>query len=284
MSKQIQKPMVRLLVAVNNEALILKRSQNGSRAGAWELPGGGVDFGETFEGAAKQKLEEETGLKAPSLELLDTYSETGDNDMQRLGVLYSVALAVLPEVRLSDEHQEYAWVNSRSWKEYNLTTASKGALAEHFKGEVTENVDYSTSIPGTEHVIIFADGGSRGNPGPSATGYAIFDTNESEIARGGEYIGITTNNQAEYLAVKQGLRRALELGAKTVEFYLDSMLVVNQMKGIYKVRNKDLWPVHKSIKQLTEDIDVTFEHVRREKNKVADSIVNEVLDKREDEQ
>jgi len=130
----------------------------------------------------------------------------------------------------------------------------------------------------TSNIIIYADGGSRGNPGQSGTGFVIFDEQKDELARGGEYIGVTTNNQAEYLAVKHALQAAQQFNPSEIQFFLDSMLVVNQMKGLYKIKNRDLWPVHQQIKDLSDEIKVSFTHVKREKNEVADAIVNEVLD------
>lgn len=132
-----------------------------------------------------------------------------------------------------------------------------------------------------QELIIYTDGGSRGNPGPSASGYVIMNKNEEVIEEGGEYLGITTNNQAEYQAVKLALEEARKLHAKSVQFYIDSLLVVNQMNGIYKIKNRELWPVYQAIKDLATDFEeVTFSHVRREFNKLADAKVNEILDSR----
>lgn len=128
-------------------------------------------------------------------------------------------------------------------------------------------------------VKLYADGGSRGNPGPSASGWVLYDMQDNIIKQNGFYLGITTNNQAEYNALKMGLEDALKMRAQTVQVYMDSLLVVNQMKGIFKVRNRDLWPVHDAIKQLTHSFSkVTFTHVPRELNKAADRMVNETLD------
>lgn len=128
-------------------------------------------------------------------------------------------------------------------------------------------------------VKLYADGGSRGNPGHSASGYVIYDLNNNVIKKQGVYLGITTNNQAEYNALKLGLEDALKLGAKTVQVYMDSLLVINQMKGVFKIRNRDLWPINDSIKQTAKQFKkVTFTHVPRELNKAADTMVNEALD------
>ena len=134
-------------------------------------------------------------------------------------------------------------------------------------------------VEAPKEVKLFADGGSRGNPGPSASGYVILDMNDAIIMKSGEYLGITTNNQAEYQALKFGLEEAKKLGVEEVNVFLDSLLVVNQMKGIFKVKNRDLWPIHQAIKDIIPNFKrVTFAHVPRELNKIADGMVNETLD------
>jgi len=130
-----------------------------------------------------------------------------------------------------------------------------------------------------KHVKLFSDGGSRGNPGPSASGYVLLDESDTVILKSGVYLGITTNNQAEYQSLKFGLEEARKLGAQEVEVYMDSLLVINQMKGIFKVKNRDLWPIHETIKELAKSFkNITFSHVPRELNKLADAEVNETLD------
>lgn len=130
-----------------------------------------------------------------------------------------------------------------------------------------------------KHIKLYADGGSRGNPGPSASGYALLDMDDNILFKSGVYLGITTNNQAEYQALKYGLEEAHKFGAREVDVYMDSLLVVNQMKGIFKVKNRDLWPIYEAIKeQATLFKNVRYTHVPRELNKLADAEVNEVLD------
>ncbi len=146
--------------------------------------------------------------------------------------------------------------------------------------ELKKNVDEQTVK--YEELQIFTDGGSRGNPGPSASGYVILTTNDEVLEEGGEYLGITTNNQAEYQAVKLALEAASRYKVKSLDFYLDSLLVVNQLNGKFKVKNRDLWPIHEEIKRLcTRFSKVKFTHVRREFNKLADAQVNIVLDTHE---
>jgi ribonuclease HI len=127
---------------------------------------------------------------------------------------------------------------------------------------------------------IFADGGSRGNPGPSASGYVLLNAETNEvIVDKGIYIGVTTNNQAEYQALKFALEEAHKMGATSVDVYMDSLLVTNQMKGVFKVSNRDLWPVHDACRALAKQFkQVRYNHVPRATNKLADSAVNRALD------
>ncbi|HSX45117.1 MAG TPA: reverse transcriptase-like protein [Candidatus Saccharimonadales bacterium] len=136
-----------------------------------------------------------------------------------------------------------------------------------------------TFKPINDKVKLYADGGSRGNPGPSASGFVLMDVNGTIINEGGIYLGITTNNQAEYNALKIGLEEAAKRHAKQVDVYMDSQLVVKQMTGAYKVRHTDIVPVHREITEFLKNFEkVTFTHVPRELNKLADAMVNEVLD------
>ncbi len=145
------------------------------------------------------------------------------------------------------------------------------------KSLATEDVQNTTNI--TE-VQVYADGGSRGNPGPSASGFVVLDMQGNVIHAEGVYLGITTNNQAEYQALKLGLEAAEKIfHAETVHVYMDSLLVVNQMKRIFKVKNRDLWPIHDAINSLVSKFEkVEFTHVPRELNKLADAEVNKALD------
>ncbi len=137
----------------------------------------------------------------------------------------------------------------------------------------------ATGVVPTE-AKLFADGGSRGNPGPSASGYAILTMDDQVVVKNGVYLGVTTNNQAEYQALRLGLEEAIRQGVQEVHVYMDSLLVVNQMLGIFKVKNRDLWPIHDAIKELLPRFKrVSFAHVPRELNKIADGQVNVALDK-----
>lgn len=129
-------------------------------------------------------------------------------------------------------------------------------------------------------LIIFTDGGSRGNPGPSGIGVVIYNEQKKVVKEFGKYIGEGTNNQAEYQAVIEALMAAKELGAEEIDFFLDSELVVNQLKGDYKVKNKDLGSLFVKIWNLTSGFKkLKYHHVPREKNREADKLVNQALDR-----
>lgn len=155
--------------------------------------------------------------------------------------------------------------------------ALKDGIKSYFTDkDSTIDVDHTTP---TGHISVYCDGGSRGNPGPSATGYVIYDSDDNLIAEGGEFLGVTTNNQAEYHSLKDSLERALAIGATELRMHMDSQLVVKQIEGHYKVKNRDLWPLYESTKKLISNFDsFSIVHVPREINKEADAMVNKILD------
>ncbi len=125
--------------------------------------------------------------------------------------------------------------------------------------------------------IIHSDGGARGNPGPAGIGAVVKIGEQEHLFK--KYIGKTTNNQAEYQALILGLTHAKELGVTEVECFLDSELVVKQMKREYKVKDKDLAVQFVKVWNLMSEFKkITFTHVRREQNKLADQLVNEIID------
>ncbi|NCD00770.1 ribonuclease HI family protein [bacterium] len=133
-----------------------------------------------------------------------------------------------------------------------------------------------------ENLIIFCDGGSRGNPGKAGLGSVIYDEDKNILKEISKYIGVTTNNQAEYRAVLEAIKEAKEMGGKRIKFFLDSELIVKQMSGEYRVKNKDLLPIYLDIRQrILEFESVSFIHVPREQNKEADRLANLAMDKGE---
>jgi ribonuclease HI len=132
-----------------------------------------------------------------------------------------------------------------------------------------------------QKVVIYTDGGARGNPGPAAIGVVLFNSSDSlnPIKELGQYIGNATNNQAEYQALLAGLEEALVLGASEVFCFLDSELVVRQLQGRYKIKESNLKELAARVFRLSSKFrHLEFKHVLREKNKLADKLVNEALD------
>ncbi len=126
---------------------------------------------------------------------------------------------------------------------------------------------------------LFTDGGSRGNPGPAAYGFVLEAEDGTVPDARGEGIGIATNNVAEYSALVAGLERAVEAGVDELEVVSDSELLVKQMRGEYRVKNKALQDLFLDASRVARKIQrVTYTAVRREHNELADSLVNEALD------
>jgi ribonuclease HI len=125
-------------------------------------------------------------------------------------------------------------------------------------------------------VEIYTDGGSRGNPGPSAIGYII---KSQPPVKEGLFIGVQTNNYAEYQALVHALKKAQTLKIDQIKIKMDSELIVKQLLGQYKVKHENLKPLYTEVKKLLEFFKLwTVEHVRREENIEADEMVNLALD------
>ena len=123
------------------------------------------------------------------------------------------------------------------------------------------------------------DGGARGNPGPAAYGYVLEAEDGTVLDARGETIGVATNNVAEYRALIEGLRRAVELGVVELTVVSDSELIVKQMRGEYRVKNETLRGLSLEAAELASEVGrVTYTAVRREHNELADKLVNEALD------
>lgn len=147
------------------------------------------------------------------------------------------------------------------------------------------------------NLIVHTDGASRGNPGPAAAAFIITDSSGKLVTQSGEFLGITTNNQAEYHAVLLALNwiahnqkniRTEDGIFKTITFYLDSELVARQLSGQYKIKSKELLPLAIKIKNLQTSLlspispitQISFRSIPRNLNKSADRLVNQVLDGR----
>lgn len=144
-----------------------------------------------------------------------------------------------------------------------------------------------------QNFFIYSDGGARGNPGPAGIGIVIIQENllgKKEIIKTiSEYVGETTNNQAEYRAILRGLEELKNIIAKDfpsqnvqIHCYLDSELIVRQMTGEYKIKSEGLKPLFWQIRSQILDLggNVSFEHIPRSQNSQADKLVNEAIDRK----
>ncbi|OGY08100.1 MAG: hypothetical protein A2782_03745 [Candidatus Blackburnbacteria bacterium RIFCSPHIGHO2_01_FULL_43_15b] len=129
---------------------------------------------------------------------------------------------------------------------------------------------------------VFSDGGARGNPGPAASAFLVKDCDNNIIFQSAKKIGYTTNNVAEYTAVKMAMDWLVENNKEnfSINFFLDSQLVVNQLKGLFKIKNENLKRLVLLIKaqETRFKAGVTYQHIPREENKEADLLVNKALD------
>lgn len=281
-----QRISVQAIIRHDGKILLLRRADGRPEViGKNEVPGGMLDEGEQPEDAIIRHVQRSIGLTPQAIQLSEVRSYSDyDVDTQYIAIIYNVSVnRVKLKLNISQSYDHYQWQLMQNIQQEDLTDVTRHILSflqrldssVGNQGPLINDVKKATD---TLHVIVYSDGGSRGNPGPSASGFVVMDENEQVIHEGGLYLGITTNNQAEYHGVQLGLEKALELGAKRVDFRIDSMLVVNQMNGVYTIKNRELWPINERIHELVGQFDkVTFTHVKREFNQLADGMVNKIL-------
>lgn len=284
-----QKVVIRAVVHQHGKVLLLRR--HGGRpsiAGKYELPGGSLHLNEQPVDALKRSLQIHAGIEPESYALRDVVSflDPDRRDLQYTFIVYDV---VLPKgrgsrVTLDDEYHNYMWADAKTVNGGLLTNSTKiilnigtDAIADpdfvKVRGEDEQNL---------KTLVIHSDGGSRGNPGPSASAYVIMDTDGKLVAQGGRFLGWNDSGMAEYIAVELALKKAAELKAEVVEYYSDSLMVVNQINGLFQVKNPEFKDVHDRIMKLLFNFRrVKFTHVHREYNRIADSLVNRILDENE---
>jgi probable phosphoglycerate mutase len=146
-------------------------------------------------------------------------------------------------------------------------------------GDLFASVDESSSSSSEDSIIAHIDGGSRGNPGPSGYGVAINDAAGRRIAELSDYLGVQTNNFAEYSGLLAALEYAIKHGHKALKVVSDSELLVKQMRGEYKVRNETLQQMAHEARGLIRRLEsFQIRHVLREQNREADGLANRAMD------
>ncbi len=245
----------------------------------WEIPTGKIRFGEQPEEAMDRMLEEYLGIEVTAkTELKDvvTFSAPqGSSQLSNLYIIYNVTLDPETKIVPQERYTAYKYIKMSEISGYHLDEASMMALEiEH---DEHDRNNYKTVA---NSATVYTDGCSRGNPGPAGIGYYIVGPNGEVLACGGEFIGFATSRVAEYYALRAGCEKALELGLKSVRFVSDSLMMVNQMNGVYKVKNRDLLPIHQDVEELIKNFEAcAFIHVAREQNAKADEQANLAVDR-----
>ena len=275
------KQRIRVVGIIKNEdgVLILKRNRGRSDAPVfWELPTGKIKFGEQPEEAMARSLSEYTGYRASSIKLRDVITFLnleGSSRLSNLYIVYDVEVVGNAQPVPRDRYTSYKFIKDFTTANVRLNEASLSVF------EIMENKVDNTRISSREtanSVSIYVDGASRGNPGPAGVGYYVIGVDGKVIERGGKFIGFATSRVAEYYAMKNGVELAVQMGLRSVHFFSDSLMVVNQLNGIFSIKNPDIIPIYTAILKLLDSFDsVSFTHISRIENLVADSEANQAI-------
>ena len=266
------------IVKSGEKILMLKKTIGRSEElPSWELPTGKIKFGEQPEESIARTLEEEVGLTASDIKLKDVIAFValeGSSRLDNLYIVYEVAASGKPVCK--SRYSAYKYISDFNTTNVHLNGASSAVL-EIENGKIISGRLSHRNTASSHQVYI--DGASRGNPGPSGIGYCIRDVDGKIIERGGEFIGFTTARSAEYLAMKKGIERCLDLGITSAQFISDSLMIINQLNGIMKPKNADTISTFNVIQDLLKNFDsVSFTHVPREQNQAADEEANKAID------
>ena len=269
-----------------NDKLLLVRNSRGraEELPTWELPTGKIRFGEQPEEAMSQLFFEHLGVQVKEIRLVDAVTFMGLPGASQLGNLYIIFEVNLDgEIKLqaSEKYSAYKFVTPEEIRELKVDEATHTVLEIEGGRKVIPAVreERRNETEVLSSATIYFDGASRGNPGPSGVGYVVIGENGEVIKRGGEFIGFSTSRMAEYFALKEACEQGLELGLKRVRFIGDNLMVINQMNGVFQVKNQDLMTVHEDVLKLIAGFDkVAFEHVKREENTEADLEANKAID------
>lgn len=276
------KQRIRVAGIIQNgrEVLIMKKAQGRiDGVPTWELPTGKIRFGEQPEEAMDRMLEEYLGIEvAEQIKLKDVITflaPQGSSQLSNLYIIYDIKLGRDVKIEARERYTAYKYINPEELGKYRLDEASLIAL--EIEGREAATLNYREVAHGA---TVYVDGSSRGNPGPSGIGYHIVGENGMVLASEGKFIGFATSRVAEYCALRAGCEKAIELGLKNVRFVGDNLMMINQMNGIYKVKNQDLLAIYDDVRELTKNFDAcAFIHVGREQNQQADAEANQAIDR-----
>lgn len=291
------KQQIRVVGMVRNsdgELLFLKkRLDRAENSVLWELLTSKINFGEQPEEAISRAVFEYLGVHVASVKLKDAVTflgMSGRGQLNNLFIVYEIVVQrdvkIVPSLRYSAYKYVDVFNNANVLR---LTDESLSIIQierdkagyDNGREVVDGNISFEKAANGA---TVFVDGSSRGNPGPAGIGYYIVNENGEKIKSGGEFVGFATSRVAEYYAMRQGCEQAKNLGLKSVRFVSDNLMMVNQLNGIYKIKNADLLPIYKDIQELLKNFEaVAFVHMKRERNVEADREANLAIDRHFDE-
>ncbi len=276
--------VVGILKEAGEVLLMKKRTGRSSEPVFWELPTGKIKFGEQPEEAMSRTALEYLGVEVKSVKLKDvvTFLAFADSSqMANLYIVYELEIGSGAKIKPNERYSAFKFLKRDDFSKVRMDEATSAVLdleseKVYADGTVAEN--YRETMNGA---TVYVDGSSRGNPGPSGVGYRIVGEDGEELARGGEFIGFATSRVAEYYALRTGIEKAIELGLKRVRFVGDNLMMMNQMNGIYKIKNRDLLPIYADIRaKVANSFEaVSFMHVKREMNADADREANLAIDR-----
>lgn len=264
------------------EVLLMKKRTGRSESPVfWELPTGKIEFGEQPEEAMARIVAEELGMKVKEVKLKDVVTLmafAGSSRMANLYIIYELVGKGTVRLEVGGKYTAYKYLKREEFAKLKLDEATSAVLELENEKDGGEGMNYRETVNGA---TVYVDGSSRGNPGPAGVGFVIRGENGEVLKRGGEFIGFATSRVAEYTALRLGVKKAIELGLKSVRFIGDNLMMMNQMNGVYKIKNKDLLPLYADIRELVaKNFEaVSFMHVKREQNGEADREANLAIDR-----
>lgn len=269
------------IIHEGEDILLLKRNMGRmEESPLWELPTGKIRFGEQPEEAMGRVIDEYLGGQVESAKLIDAITFialTSASRLSNLYIVYEIQLAAGRKLNPMERYSAYRFVKYGQVGGLRLDDATLSVLEIEAGRGGKPQANYRNAANGA---TIYVDGASRGNPGPSGVGYYIVGEDGHVLAQGGEFIGFATSRVAEYRALKLGCKRAWELGLKQVRFVGDNLMMINQMKGVYHIKNRDLLPIYEDVQSLLDKFEaVAFAHVKREQNQEADREANLAIDR-----
>lgn len=273
------------IIKQGDNFLFLKRAQGRAiEEPTWELLTNKIQFGEQPEEAMLRALFEFLGVHATKVTLKDVITfiaPEGASQLSNLYIVYEIILGENERLVPMERYSAYKYVNPDELAKLKVDEASLSVIDIENGRDSYEDIPYQAAANGA---TVYVDGSSRGNPGAAGIGYYIVGPDGQIMEHGGEFIGFASSREAEYRAMKLGIERARALGLKTVRFVGDNLMVINQLNGIYEIKNNDLLPIYKDIQEMLKDFEaVAFVHVKRSQNQHADREANLAVDRHFDE-